>query len=108
MGPGIPHDLNGAGRFAFCERPTRAATPRVVHAPERPDARVRVELQRCESARARLGVLARLQNLQSRGRPRYPIPGALFSKAAAELYLVGESQGRARTAYLLRRLPGTG
>jgi hypothetical protein len=69
------------------------------------NAGLRVELQRRQSARPRVGLLARLQDLRSAGRARRPLSRALLPEAALELHLVGQPQGRARPPCLLRRLP---
>ena len=76
---------------------------RAVPASERPDPRVRMGVLRSQSARARLGGLARLQHgphPQRQGRPR--VPREVLSQAAAEFHLVGE-QGRPRRQQRLRR-----
>ena len=62
LGPRVPHDPLCPDRSGFRQAPARAAPARVVHAPERPIARLRVQLRRCQSARPRLGLLARLQD----------------------------------------------
>ncbi len=66
----------------------------MVHAPERPDAGVRVRVRRRESAGARLGVLARLQDDGRARAARSRVPRARVPQAADQLHLVGESQGR--------------
>ena len=53
---------------ALRQAAARAAPARVVHAPERPVAGLRVQLQRRQSARARLGLLARVQDDRRRGQ----------------------------------------
>ena len=50
----------GAGGRRVCQAPARAAHPRMVHAPERPVARLRMGVRRREPARARLGRVARV------------------------------------------------
>src|SRR3712207_8422792 len=59
-------------------------SPRVVHAPQRADPRVRVRLRGREPARARVGVLARVQDdgPPRQARPRLPRPG--LPEAAAQ------------------------
>ena len=62
----VPVDLvlpPGQSEHSFDPKPgdvARLAHARMVFASERPTARVRMELRRCESARACLGLLARL------------------------------------------------
>ena len=55
LGPRVPLRGARAHRSRRGEAPAAAAVPRVVHAPERPAAGVRVELRRRESAGARVG-----------------------------------------------------
>ncbi len=55
----------GARRSDFAKAPAEAAAARVVHAPERADSRLRVGVRRRESAGARLGGVARLQDRAS-------------------------------------------
>ena len=58
-----------------------------------------------QSAGARVGRLARLQD-DRRGRPPRPaVPGARVSEAAAQLHVVGQPQGRRRAPSVRRRLP---
>ena len=68
---------------------------RVVSAPQRPAAGLRVGIRRRQSSRACLGGLARLQDREKRrggsARPRFSGEG--LSQAAAQFHLVGESQG---------------
>ena len=63
--------------------------------PERAAAGLRMGFRRCQSARARLGCVARLQDRQEASRRRRPrVPRAHLPQAAAQLHLVGEPQGR--------------
>ena len=71
----------------------RPAVPRVVHAPERPAARLRVVVRRRQPAGARVGGAARLRD---RRRRRLRLPRARLPQAAPQLHLVGEPQGRRR------------
>ena len=78
----------------FAKEQLDAAAARVVHAPQRAVAGVRVGVWRCESAGACVGGVARLQDREEaarRGRPR--VSGARVPEAAAQLHVVGESQG---------------
>jgi len=65
LGPGLPLRAARDGRSRLREGAARAAPARVVHAPERPDRRIRVGLRRREPARPRLG---REEGLRPRGR----------------------------------------
>ena len=71
---------------------------RMVHAPQRSDAGLRVGVRRRQSAGARLGGLAGLPDRpQAARRQRRPgVPRARLPQADAELHLVGQSQGRRR------------
>nr|GFD30033.1 hypothetical protein [Tanacetum cinerariifolium] len=55
LGFGVSRHSAGAGRPLVCQKPAAAAVPRLVHAPQRPAARLRVALRGCEPAGARLG-----------------------------------------------------
>ena len=84
---------------SFAKEQLAAAAARVVHAPERADAGLRVRLRRREPAGARLGLLARLQDRRRRRRPARPrVPRARLPEAADQLHLVGQPQGRRRAA----------
>ena len=77
-----------------------------VPAPERPDPGLRVELQRRQPARDRVGRAVRLRARgrdPRRGRPR--VPGARVRAAADELHVVGQPQGSRRPQPLPGRLP---
>jgi hypothetical protein len=60
LGPGFSLPPAGPARPRICQRAAHAAVPRLVHAPQRPAARLRVEAERREPARARLRYLARV------------------------------------------------
>ena len=62
LGPGLPLRAAGAGRSGLRQGAARADAARVVHAPERPAAGLRVGVRRRQSAGARLGGVARLQD----------------------------------------------
>ena len=68
-----------------------AAVPRVVHAPQRPAARLRVDVRRREPAGARVGGAA---GVRDRRLARLRVPRADLPEAAAQLHVVGEPQGR--------------
>ena len=80
--------------------PAAAVLPRVVHAPERSAARVRVGVRRREPAGARVGGVAGLQDRRRRARASKDtrVPRADLPQAAHQLRLVGEPQGRRRAA----------
>ena len=93
LGPGIPRHRALHGGCGFRERTARPVAAGILPAPERADSGIRVELQRCQSARARLGDDLPLQDRT--GSPRRRRPGlsqAVLSKADVELHLVGEPQ----------------
>ena len=62
LGSRLPHAPVRAHRPGVREAAARAPAPRVVHAPERPDPRVRMGVLRREPACPRVGRLARLQD----------------------------------------------
>ena len=83
----------------------RPAAPRVVHAPQRTAARLRMELQRRQPAGPRVGGAARVPDRSSAQRPRRsPVPGAGLPQAAPELHVVGQPEGRRRQQHFRRRL----
>ncbi len=98
--------LVGSG---FRQAATEADAARAVHAPQRPDPGLRVELRRRQSAGTRLVHhfhLPTREGTNGRGRPR--LAQELLSEAALELYLVGEPQGSVRTKRVRGRLSGPG
>ena len=107
LGPGLPLPAVGADRPGLRQGPAAAADARVVHAPQRPAARLRVGLLRRQPAGPRLGGLARLQDrpAASTGTRRPRLPGADLPQAAAQLHLVGQPQGPRRPQRLPGRLP---
>ena len=67
VGPRLPHDRRSRAIDPQFAKEQLAAVPaRVVHAPERADPGLRVRVRRRQPARARLGVLARLQDDRAR------------------------------------------
>ena len=95
MGSGVPLRPARARRLRVRQGPTDPAAARVVHASQRAVAGVRVGAQRRESARARLGRLARLQDREAPARcRRSSVPRARLPQAADQLHVVGESEGR--------------
>ena len=110
LGFGVPLRRAGLDRRRIRQTATRAAGPRMVHASQRRVARLRMGLRRRESAGARLGRVARLSNRPRPPRPsrRPQIPGARVPQAAAEFHLVGQSQRRAESQRVRRRLSRPG
>ena len=102
VGPRLPLHPVGAPRSRVREVPAARAAPRVVPAPERRAARVRVELRRRQPAGARHGRAARVRD-RRRHRPR--VPRADLPEAADQLHLVAQPRGRRRQQRLQRRLP---
>src|SRR5262249_57825396 len=78
---------------------------RVVHAPERAASGLRVRLRRRQSAGARLGGVAGLQDGRGPRRAGPPFPRSRVPEVRTQLHLVGEPQGRRRAQPLRRRLP---
>ena len=106
LGPGLSLRDAGHRRCALRQGAAPAPAARVVHAPERADARVRVGLRRREPAALRMGGAARLPDrapADGRRRPAIPPPG--LSQAPAQLHLVGEPEGRPGQQYLPGGLP---
>ncbi len=107
VGHGVSLRGAGADRSRFRQGAAHSAAARVVHAPQRAVAGLRVGVRRRQSAGARLGGLARVQNREARPRLRGPrVSRARLSQAAAELHLVGQSQGPRRAERVRGRLPG--
>ena len=107
LGPRVPLHPARADRRRVRQAAARDADARVVHAPERPAAGLRMGVLRRQPAGARLGRLAgvpdRPQAARRRRRPR--VPRARLPQADAELHLVGEPQGRPGPQRLSGRLP---
>ncbi len=110
LGPRLPLHPARADRPGVRQGAARAADARVVHAPQRPAAGLRVGLRRRQPAGPCLGGLARLpdrpQAARRRRRPR--VPRARLPQAAAQLHLVGQPQGRRGAQHLPGRLPRPG
>ena len=106
LGPGLSLRDAGHGRCALRQGAAPAPAARVVHAPERADARVRVGLRRREPAALRMGGAARLPDrAPADGRLRPAIPPPRLSQALAQLHLVGQPEGRPGQQYLPGGLP---
>jgi hypothetical protein len=90
----------------FREGATRADAARVVHASQRTASGLRVGVWRRQPAGPRLGGLARLQDREEADGPRRSrLSRARLPEAAAELHVVGQSQGRRGAQRLSGRLP---
>src|SRR6476661_4424993 len=93
MGPGVPCDSSLLGGCGFRQGTVEPAAPGTVHSPERSDSGLRVELWRRESAGTCLGYDLSLQDgADVTGRRRPGLSQTIFSKAGAELHLVGKPQ----------------
>jgi hypothetical protein len=108
LGPGLPHAAVRARRPGVRDGPADPVHARVVHAPERAAARLRVRPVRRQPTGARLGGLARVQNRGPGRRARHALFGPRVPEAAAQLHVVGEPQGHRRAQPLLGRIPGAG
>ena len=107
MGQRLPRRRLGAHRPGLRQGPAAAPDPRVVHAPQRPAAGLRVGLRGRRPARAGMGGPARLPDRAPHDGPRRPpVPRAHLPQAAARLHVVGQPQGPRRPQRLRRRLPG--
>ena len=98
----------GAGGFRFRQGAAAADAAQPVLPSERADPGLRVELQRRQSAGARLGHALAVQVREAAGPGGPAVPGALVPGLDAELQLVGEPQGSGRAQRLRRRLSGAG
>ena len=87
-----------AGGLRFRQGAAAADAAQPVLPSQRADPRLRVELQRRESAGARLGHALPLQDREGARPGRPALPGALVPGADAELQLVGQPQGSRRAA----------
>ena len=106
LGPGVPHAAALDRRPRLRQAPDEADAPRGLPAPERPDARLRVELQRREPPGPRLRDALPAPHRAGHARrdgPRFP--QADVQQAAAELHLVGQPQGPLRQERLRGGLP---
>ena len=102
LGPRVPRDPVGAPRPGVRQVPAARAAPRVVPAPQRRAARVRVELRRRQPARPRARRAARVRH---RRRHRHRVPRAGLPEAAAQLHVVAQPSGPRRQQPVRRRLP---
>ena len=108
LGPRVPHRRARARRLRLRQGAAAAHAAQPLQPSERPDPGLRMELQRRESAGARLGDALPLQG-RARPRPRGPrVPRARVQGPDAQLQLVGEPQGSAGAQRVRRRLPRPG
>ncbi len=105
LGSRLPLHRAVGGRPGFRARAARADAARDLHAPERPDPGLRVELQRRQPAGARLGDAVPAPRRPGARRDRgHGVPEALLPQARAQLQLVGEPQGPPRQERVRGRL----
>ena len=97
LGSGVSHAAAGDRRPRLCQAPDGTDAAWLVPPPQRPDARLRVELQRREPARPRLcdavPASQRAGPARQGGRRLPPID---LQQAPAELHLVGQPEGPLR------------
>ena len=77
LGPGVPHDLSVARGLRLRQGAAAPDAPQPLQPPQRPDAGLRVELQRREPPGARLGHALPLQDGEEPGAGGREVPGAL-------------------------------
>ena len=106
LGPGLPHAADRDRRSRFRQGSDAADAPWALPAPERPDPRLRMELQRREPAGPRLRDAVppshRAGAARQSGRG---LPQGHVQQAGAELHLVGEPQGPLRQERVRGWLP---
>ena len=91
----------------FGKQQLQLDAPRALHAPQWPDAGVRVELWRCQSSRPCLVRDLHLPPGKGAKRlRRHQMAQELLSEAALELHLVGQPQRPHRAQRIRGRLPG--
>ena len=98
MGPGLSRARPDAGGSGIRQEATEADAARTLHAPERADSGVRMELRRRQSAGARLVDDLHVPSGESAARRgRQGVAEELLSETALEFHLVGQPQGSFRT-----------
>ena len=102
VGPGLPLRGPRPRRSGLRQVPARPVVPRVVPAPQRRAAGLRVGLQRREPAGAGVG---RARGVRHRRGHRRRLPQPRVRQAARELHLVGEPAGRVGLQPVRGRLP---
>ena len=106
LGPGLPLRPAVARRRGLRQGAGRAAAAHALHAPERRDPGLRMELLRRQPAGHRVGGAVRLRARGRDPRRRRPrVPAARLPAPADQLQLVGEPQGPRRPQPLPGRLP---
>ena len=102
VGPRLPRGHARPHRSGLREVSAAAHVPRMVPAPGRGAARLRVVVRRREPAGPRRG---RLSRLRDRRPPRLPVPAPDLPQAADQLHLVAQPPGQGGQRPLLGRLP---
>ena len=106
LGPGLPRAPALDRRSRLRQEPDEADAARLLPAPDRPDARVRVELQRREPAGPRVRHALPPPHRAGPARRSGPrVPHGHVQQAGAELHLVGQPQGPLRQERVRGRLP---
>ena len=106
LGPGLPRAPALDRRSRLRQEPDEADAARLLPAPDRPDARVRVELQRREPAGPRVRHALPPPHRAGPARRSGPrVPQGHVQQAGAELHLVGQPQGPLRQERVRGRLP---
>src|ERR1700761_8959687 len=109
LGPGIPDHLDGACRSGIRQTSAAADHAGMVYETRRPDPGIRMEFKRCQPARAGMGGADGLPDREGKdGEGGSWIPETDLSKAADQLHVVDQPEGREREQYVRRRLPGAG
>ena len=106
LGPGLPHAPALDRRSRLRQGADEPDAPRLLPAPERSDARLRVELQRREPAGPRLcDPVPPSHRAGAAWRSGPGLPQVDLQQAPAELHLVGQPQGPLRQERVRGRLP---
>ena len=108
LGSRLPHARAVDGGFRFRQGAAAPDAAQSLLPSQRTDPGLRVELQRRESAGARLGDVVPLQDGDEPRQGRPALPGAFVPGADAQFQLVGEPQGSRGQERLRRRIPGAG
>ena len=109
LGPRLPRARADARRPGVRQAAASADAARAVHAPQRPDPGLRVELRRCQPAGPCLVHHLHLPPREGAdGRRRPGLAQGLLPEAVAEFHLVGQPQGPFGSERLRGRLPGPG
>src|SRR5947209_12709129 len=93
LGPGLPVYIDGSGGRPVCQGAVAADHARMVYEAGWTAACLRMEFQRCKSARTRLGRATGIQDGEkTKGHRRPGFPEEDLSKASDQLYLVDQPQ----------------